>query len=171
ATQRNMGPSANTTQAMNMVWDRELRNVIMSEQIEKVGLTVEKAQIDNALKTQLANNATFLNEAGQVDDGKVQEYIASIKASSQEMYNQWLQFEDDIAKGVLQTTYYNMIKGGLRSTIAEGEQEYHFQNDNLNFQYILVPYTTIADEEVKVTDEEIKKYVAAHPNDFQVEAQ
>ena len=171
ATQRNMGPSANTTQAMNMVWDRELRNVIMSEQIEKVGLRVEKAQIDNALKTQLANNATFLNEAGQVDEGKVQEYIASIKASSPEMYNQWLQFENDIAKGVLQTTYYNMIKGGLRSTIAEGEQEYHFQNDNLNFQYILVPYTTIADEEVKVTDEEIKKYVAAHPNDFQVEAQ
>ncbi len=171
ATQRNMGQNSNATQAMNMVWDRELRRVIMDEQIEKAGITVEKAQIDNALKTSLANNPTFLNEAGQVDDGKIQEYIASIKASSPEAYKQWLNFEEQTASGVLQTTYYNMIKGGLRTTIAEGEQEYHFQNDNINFTYALIPYSKIADEDVKVTDEEIKKYVAAHPNDFQVEAQ
>ncbi len=171
ATQRNMGPNSNATQAMNMVWDRELRRVIMEEQIEKAGITVEKAQIDNALRTTLANNPTFLNEAGQVDDGKIQEYIASIKASSPEMYKQWLTFEEQTANGVLQTTYYNMIKGGLRTTIAEGEQEYHFQNDNINFNFVLMPYGKIADEDVKVTDDEIKKYVAAHPNDFQVEAQ
>ena len=171
ATQRNMGPNANATQAMNMVWDRELRRVIMEEQIEKAGLTVEKAQIDNALKTSLSNNPTFLNEAGQVDEGKIQEYIASIKASSPEMYNQWLKFEENTANGVLQTTYYNMIKGGLRATIAEGEQEYHFQNDNLNFSYVMVPYSKIPDTEITVTDEEIKKYVAAHPKDYEVEAQ
>ncbi len=171
ATQRNMGANSNTSQAMNMVWDRELRRVIMDEQIEKSGLTVEKAQIDNALKTSLANNPTFLNDAGQVDNGKIQEYIASIKASSPEMYKQWLTFEKNTATGVLQTTYYNMIKGGLRSTIAEGEQEYHFQNDNLNFQYVFIPYTKISDEEIKISDDEIKKYVSAHPNDFKVEAQ
>ncbi len=171
ATQRSMGPNGNTTQAMNMVWDRELRSVIMDEQIENAGLTVEKAQIDNALKTSLANNQTFLNDAGQVDEGKIQEYIASIKASSPEMYKQWLKFEQNTADGVLQTTYYNMIKGGLRSTIAEGEQEYHFQNDNLNFQYLQIPYSKIADEDVKVSDDEIKKYVSAHPNDYQVDAQ
>ena len=82
ATQRNMGPNSNTSQAVNMVWDRELRRVILEEQYEKAGLSVEKAQLDDALKTSLANNPTFLNEAGQVDDGKIQEYIASIKASS-----------------------------------------------------------------------------------------
>lgn len=171
ATQRNMGPNSNTTQAMNMVWDRELRRVIMAEQIEKAGLTVEKAQIDNALKTSLANNPTFLNEAGQVDEGKIQEYIASVKASSPEMYNQWLKFEESTANGVLQNTYYNMIKGGLRSTIAEGEQEYHFQNDRLTFDYVMIPYSKIPDTEVTVSDDEIKKYVAAHPNDYEVEAQ
>ncbi|WP_026450378.1 peptidylprolyl isomerase [Aequorivita capsosiphonis] len=170
-TQRNMGPNGNASQAMNSVWDRELRRVIMEEQIEKAGLTVEKAQIDNALKSALANNPTFLNEAGQVDDGKIQEYIASIQASSPEMYRQWLTFEENISDNVLQSTYNNMIKGGLRTTIAEGEQEYHFQNDNLNFQYVVMPYSKIADEDIKVSDDEIKKYVSAHPNDYQVDAQ
>lgn len=171
ATQRNMGPNGNASQAMNVVWDKELRRVIMDEQIDNAGLSVEKAQLDNALKSALANNPTFLNESGQVDDGKVQEYIASIQASSPEMYKQWLTFEESIADNVLQTTYNNMVKGGLRTTIAEGEQEYHFQNDNLNFQYVMVPYSKIADEDIKVSDDEIKKYVAAHPKDYQVDAQ
>ncbi len=169
ATQRNMGPNANSDQAMNMVWDRELRRVIMEEQIEKTGLTAEKAQIDNALRSSLANNPSFLNEAGQVDDGKIQEYIASIKTSSPQMYQQWLTFEQNTANSVLQNTYLNMIKGGLRSTIAEGEQEYRFQNDNINFDYVYIPYTKIDDKEITISDDEIKKYVSGHPNDYQVE--
>lgn len=170
-TQRNMGPNSNATQAVNMVWERELRRVILDEQYEKAGLSVEKAQLDDALKASLANNQTFLNEAGQVDEGKIQEYIASIKASSPAMYKQWLDFEKNTEDGVLQRTYYNLIKGGLRTTVAEGEQEYHFQNDNLNINYALVPYSKIADEDIKITDDEIKKYVAAHPKDYEVEAQ
>ncbi len=171
ATQRSMGANANTSQAVNMVWDRELRRVILDEQFEKAGLSVEKAQLDNALKSSLANNPTFLNEAGLVDDGKIQEYIASIKASSPEMYKQWLTFEENIASGVLQSTYYNMIKGALRTTIAEGEQEYHFQNDKINVSYAMIPYSKIADADITVSDDEISKYVAAHPSEYEVEAQ
>ncbi|MAP80019.1 MAG: peptidylprolyl isomerase [Aequorivita sp.] len=171
ATQRNLGPNANASQAVNMVWERELRRVILEEQYEQAGLSVEKAQLDNALKSALANNPTFLNEAGEVDEGKIQEYIASIKTSSPAMYNQWLDFEQNVATGILQRTYYNLIKGGLRTTVAEGEQEYHFQNDNININYVMVPYSTVDDADVTVTDAEIKKYIADNPKDYEVEAQ
>lgn len=167
--QRNYGPNATTTQVMNLIWDQELRRVILEEQIEKAGISAEKTHLDNALRSSLANNPTFLNEAGQVDNGKIQEYIASIKSSSPQMFQQWVKYEKGIEEGVMQSTYFNMVKGGLRSTIAEGEQEYHFQNDKINFSYVLVPYSSI-EEEIAVTDSEIEKYVAAHKADFQTEA-
>lgn len=170
AMQRNMGPSGSTAQAMSSIWDRELRRVIFDEQIEKVGITVEKAQLDHALKDALANNPTFLNEAGQVDDGKIQEYIASIKASSPQMYQQWIKFEESASQDILLNTYYNLIRGGLRSTVAEGEQDYHFQNDKISINYALVPYSKFEDSDFKISDEEIKKYVSAHSNDFQTDA-
>ena len=167
--QRNYGANATTNQVMNMVWEQELRRVILEEQFEKSGISVEKAQLDNALKSSLANNSTFLNEAGQVDDGRIQEYIASIKSSSPQMYQQWIKFEQDIAEGVMQSMYFNLVKGGLRSTMTEGEQEYHFQNDNININYVLIPYSSI-EEEITVTDSEINKYVSAHKDQFQTEA-
>src|SRR5690606_40170705 len=37
ATQRSMGPNGNSTQAMNIVWERELRSILVGEQIEKTG--------------------------------------------------------------------------------------------------------------------------------------
>lgn len=169
-TQRNYGPNATTNQVMNMVWEQELRRVILQEQIEKAGISVEKAQLDNALKSTLANNPTFLNDAGQVDDGKIQEYIASIKSSSPQMYQQWIKFEEGTAENIMQNTYFNLVKGGLRSTVAEGEQEYHFQNDNINFQYVEVPYSSIEDKDITVSDSEIEKYVAAHKNEYQTDA-
>lgn len=169
--QRNMGPNANTSQAMNIVWERELRRILMEDQIEKVGITAEKAQLDNMLRNTLAGNPTFLNEAGQVDDGKIQEYIASIRSSSPDMYQQWLMFEQNMESSILENTYQNMIKGGLSNTLLEGQQEYHFENDKVNFNYLFFPYTSIADEDIKISDDEIKKYISARPKEYEVEAQ
>ena len=67
-TQKSMGPNASTSQAVNLVWDRELRRVLMEEQYEKLGLRVESEQINNALSVYLANDPTFQDENGQFSE-------------------------------------------------------------------------------------------------------
>jgi len=168
-TQRSLGPSTATTQAMNIVWERELRRVLLNEQYEALGLTIEKAQLSDALSTNLANNPTFQNDAGQFDEGKLQEYIANLKATSLEAYQQWLDFEKITENGILEKNYFNLVKGGFITTLAEGKQEYHFQNDKINIEYVHLPYSKIADEDVPVSSEEIGKYIKDHPKDFEVE--
>ena len=168
-TQRTLGPSGTTGQAMSRVWDNELHAILLSQEFEKLGLSAEKEQINNALRINLATNETFLNDAGLFDEGKLQEYIASIKASNPTAYQQWLDFEKRTEEGILQASYYTMIKGGLRSTDAEGELEYRFENDKVNLQFVQVPYSKIADEDVTVSDEEIRSYVKSHAEEFEVD--
>lgn len=168
-TQRTLGPSGTTGQAMSRVWDNELRAILLSQEFEKLGLSAEKEQINNALRINLATNETFLNDAGLFDEGKLQEYIASIKASNPTAYQQWLDFEKRTEEGILQASYYTMIKGGLRSTDAEGELEYRFENDKVNLQFVQVPYSKIADEDVTISDEEIRSYVKSHAEEFEVD--
>ncbi len=76
-TQRSLGSNSETNRAMDLVWQRELRRVILEEQFESLGLGVESTQINNALSINLAQNPAFQNDQGLFDDGIMQEYIAS----------------------------------------------------------------------------------------------
>ena len=49
---------------MNRVWDQEVRQAIMETQFEELGISVEKDQMRDLLKTALATSPEFLNEAG-----------------------------------------------------------------------------------------------------------
>ncbi|MFK5982004.1 MAG: peptidylprolyl isomerase [Flavobacteriaceae bacterium] len=173
--QRNLGGNVATNQAMNVVWQQELRRVLLEEQYEALGLTAEKAQINDAISNALANNTTFQNELGLFSEAKMQEYIASIKATADagnpSAYLAWLDFEESIINSVLETNYFNLVKGGLITTLSEGEQDYHFQNDNINIEFVQVPYAKIADEDITVSDAEIEAYVRTHSKDYEVEPQ
>jgi peptidyl-prolyl cis-trans isomerase D len=175
AVQRSMGPNSPTNQAMNIVWDRELRRVVLEEQYESLGLTAEKAQISNSLKASLATNPAFQNEIGEFSELKMQEYIASVKAAAEtgntQAYSAWLDYENSTVNTVLENNYFNLIKGGLITTLAEGKQEYHFQNDNIDIEFLQIPFTKIADEDVTITDKEIETYVRAHSKDYEVDTQ
>lgn len=166
-TQRNLGENGTTAQAMNMVWDRELRNVLQQQQYDALGLTAQKEQLEEALRMGLASNPTFQDADGIYSALKVQEYIANVKATNPTAYQQWLDYENNLKSGALQTTYYNMIKAGMRSTLSEGEQEYRYQNDKINMQYVYVPYTSIPDADVSVTDSEIEAYIRNNAADYE----
>ena len=166
-TQRNLGENGTTAQAMNMVWDRELRNVLQQQQYDALGLTAQKEQLDLSLRMGLASNPTFQDADGVFSALKVQEYIANVKATNPTAYQQWLDYENNLKSGALQTTYYNMIKAGMRSTLSEGEQEYRYQNDKINMQYVYVPYTSIPDTDVSVTDSEIEAYIRNNAADYE----
>lgn len=174
--QRNLGGRGTTTQAMNTVWNQELRRVLLEQQYESLGLTVESEQVRSSLRKVLANNPTFQDETGIFSEAKLQEYIANIKGTENnggitQAYRQWLDFEKTTENSILEQNYFNLIKGGLITTIAEGEQEYRFQTDKVDIQYVHVPYSKIADEDVEVSDAEITSYVKAHAKDFEVDPQ
>src|SRR5690606_12858513 len=80
--QRQMGPSSSSTQTMNRVWDQELRKILVEEQIEKLGLSVEKDQMRELLKNSFASFPEFMNEAGTFDENKLNSFIANLKAIS-----------------------------------------------------------------------------------------
>ena len=166
-TQRNLGENGTTAQAMNMVWDRELRNVLQQQQYDALGLTAQKQQLEESLRMGLASNPTFQDADGVFSALKVQEYIANVKATNPTAYQQWLDYENNLKSGALQTTYYNMIKAGMRSTLSEGEQEYHYQNDKINMQYVYVPFTSIPDTDVSVTDSEIEACIKKNAADYE----
>jgi peptidyl-prolyl cis-trans isomerase D len=168
--QQRMGPQATSSQVMNSVFEAFVREAVMSTQFEKLGLSVESDQMRELLKTNLANSPEFQNEAGLFDNAKLTEYIANIKETSKEQYAQWVAYEQSVASSGLQNNYFAMVKAATTATLQEGELEHKLENDMVDVSYVTVPYSSIADDKVKVTDEEIKSYISKNEKQFKVKA-
>jgi peptidylprolyl isomerase/peptidyl-prolyl cis-trans isomerase D len=168
AYQRQLGPNASSTQAINTVWEQELRNILLRQQYDELGLMVGQDALDDAYSTFLAGNPTFQDETGSFNLGLIDQYVASIQGNP-EALEQWQQYVETTKNSVLQNTYLNMVRSGMIATLSDGEQAYRRENDKINIEYVQVPYTKIADEDVEVTEAEIEAYVRDHADEFEVE--
>ncbi|MCX7546881.1 SurA N-terminal domain-containing protein [Xanthomarina sp. F1114] len=168
--QRQLGPNGTSTQAMNRVWDQEVRQAVLETQFEELGLDVQKDQMRDLLRTNLANSPEFQNEVGLFDENKLNEYIANLKETSAVAYKQWVDYENSIGVSALQQDYFNMVKAGMTGTLAEGKLEHTLQSETVDIKYVQVPYTSISDSTVPVSKSEISSYIKKHKKQYEVEA-
>ena len=157
------------TQAMNSVWEQEVRSIIVEEQIEKIGLGIGNEQLINVIKANpyFAQNPQFLNEAGTFDENKLKEFIKSMQNDpNQDRLVQWNEFEDQVEKSAVEQLYYNMLKGGIYTTQAEGKFKHVLDTKKVDFDYVTVAFSTVNDDEVKVSDDEIMAYMKKNPKKY-----
>lgn len=166
--QRSLGPNSNISNAMTVVWNRELRNVLIGQQVEELGISVSQDQLNETLSQALANNPTFQDENGFFSEALMIDYVQSLQPGSL-AEKQWNDYIDDTRRGILAANYLNMVRGGLVTTVAESEQQYRYENDKINIEYIHIPYDKIADEDVPVSESEIEAYVRANPDQYEVD--
>ena len=157
------------TQALNSVWEQEVRKALLSEQYDKIGLLLGKEQLMSVIKSdpQLSQSPQFLNAAGKFDDKKFAEYINSLQsAPDQTQWNQWKAYEIQIEDFAKEQMYNTLIKSSVYTTKAEGKLKYERDNNKVDFDYVALAFSTVSDDQVKVTDEEIIAYMKKNPKKF-----
>lgn len=177
--QSQLGPNSTSTQAMNRVYDQEVRKAIMASQFENLGLSVEQDQMKDLLKQSFSSYPELQNEAGIFDENKLTEFVNNLKALNgqsaplgtfQINYQQWVSTENNIALGAQERAYYAMVKAGVNATLGEAEVDYMLENATRDLNYVQVPFTSIADSLVEVSKSDITKYISAHKDKYEVEA-
>ncbi|GGK21037.1 peptidylprolyl isomerase [Yeosuana aromativorans] len=168
--QKQAGPSATNTQVMNRVWDQEVRKAVMETQFEALGISVEKDQMKDLLKTALATTPQFQNEAGLFDENKLNEYIINLKETSPERYQDWINYEESLADNALQQEYFNLVKAGLTGTLEEGKLEHRLESSKVDVKFVQVSYASIPDSTVAVSKSDIKSYIEKHKKQYHVDA-
>ena len=163
------GQGTSTTQAMNSAWEQEVRKIILTEEFDKLGLKIGNEQLINIIKQNpsLAQNPQFLNAAGQFDENKFKESLKGIKnAPDQTQWLQWKEFEKNIEKYAVEQMYNTMIKSAVYTTKAEGKFQYALENDKVDFDYVTVAFSTVNDDQVKVSDSEIIDFMKKSPKKY-----
>ncbi|WP_159517658.1 peptidylprolyl isomerase [Sunxiuqinia indica] len=161
-------------QVREQAWQNLVREIVMSEVYEDLGLTVTSDELFDMV--QGANlhpiiQQLFRNpQTGQVDKTAVLQFLKSLETNAtaqQRAY--WLYIEDQIKEERIQTKYNNLVAKGLNATTVEAKNSLEAKNQSVNAQYIRLPFSYLPDSAVSVTESELKDYYNKHKDDYKQE--
>ena len=158
-----------TLQSVNLVWNQALRNTIFEQEFQKLGIDAGKDQLEQIISSDdvVVNNPTFQNDAGFFDFGIFTDYISQMRIQNPAAYENWKSQEKSIIGVAKQRIYLDLIKSSGGITKAEAKAWYHFENDNINVEYVQIPFDIIPDSLVNVKDSEIKQYIKEHKANYE----
>ncbi|MDG4714819.1 SurA N-terminal domain-containing protein [Winogradskyella marincola] len=177
------GGRISSSQAMNAIYNQEVSNIVLDEEFEALGLSVEKDEMRDLLKNSFQSNPEFQDENGNFDVNRLNAFISNLKDISPDSapltsagqtvninYDIWTNNEQSIASGSLKQTYYNLVKAGVNTTIAEAKDEYLAEAKNVNIRFVQIPYASISDSLVEVSKSDVKAYMKDHEQKFKADA-
>ncbi|TMU55576.1 peptidylprolyl isomerase [Flagellimonas algicola] len=167
---RRFGPTFSNTQLVNQVYEQQVRNTILDQQFKDLGIDVESDQIIEFVRTSgYAQIPEFQDENGIFNAEVFRSAVANWSVNDPLRYDAWLQDEARIIQSAKERLYFNLIKGGVGATLAEGEFDYKMANEKVDIQYVRVPYTAIADSTIQVSKNDIQTYINNHQDQFKQE--
>ena len=169
AVERNTGMS--NVQAVNTVWDQVVTEYSFDQLQEELGLEVGRGHVENFIANSpgFRQDSRFQNALGDFDVVAFTDFINDSKRNNPEMYRQWQLQEESIQSSISKQLYTTMIRAGIYYTAFDGIAAHALENDKISISYVKVPYSSIPDSLVTVTDRDIKKYINTHSADFKVE--
>ena len=161
------GQNMTSMQASNQVWNQEVQIALLNAEFEKLGIRVGEKHIVEAFKADpnIGQNQMFLNTAGKFDLNKFKDYFKGAPNGMQMLKDQ----EKNAELRAKYDIYNSLIKGGMYTTQTEGKFKYEAESNKVSFDFVLVPFSSIKDSDVKVTDEEITTYMKTKEKKFKSE--
>ena len=169
-TQRTYGYSS--LQAVNVVWNQYLRTYLFEEEYKTLGIDAGRDQIEQVVSSteSIITDPRFINEAGFFDFGLFTNFIAQMREQNSQGYEQWKNQEATIISSARESIYFDLIKAATAVTEKEAEVQYHLENDNIDLNYVQLPYSSIPDSLVTVSDAEIKSYIKDNASQYERKA-
>jgi peptidyl-prolyl cis-trans isomerase D len=153
---------------------------IVNEQCEKLGIQTtaeEKKEMIYGMNPdpmirqfQIGGQQVFINQqTGQFDPSYVKGFEKEISENGQKVdptgkiREEWEMVKDYVQRMANVNKFNSLFGGSIYYPSYLAKRSVSDQNSRATIKYVKVPYTSIADAEVKVTDDELKSYIEKHP--------
>ena len=164
-------------QGVKNVWNNVVREQVFKDAIEKAGIVIGEKDVWDAIisNSTIQNDKRFQDESGLFDENKLKEYIATLKDNRDtpegaSQWAGWVNYESRLKVQLEQTAYNDLVKSSLVAPLKEGERIYKSENSTSDIESVYIPYSSIKNDEITVSDAEITAYMNSHIEEFTEEA-
>ena len=157
--------------AVDYAWEIGLQDMVLVQELEKLGINVGKEQLEQILSAQpeLVSDPSFQNDLGIFDFKKFTKFISDLKQMNPAAYNSWKMQEQDIISIAKKNIFYNLIASSVTFTDIESDLEYHLENDKVTIDYVKVSFDDIPDSLFNISNSQISNYIRKNKDDFMVD--
>ncbi|HEY3251568.1 MAG TPA: peptidylprolyl isomerase [Ignavibacteria bacterium] len=165
-------PDDNMIQMLkNQIWDQFVSQKLIEQEIKKIGIQVTNQEIINwvynspqTLPDEIKKN--FIDSTGQFNMGFYQQVLAT---KTPEIQQFWANVEQYLKQRLLMQKLESVITGTVRVTEGELLQKYKDDNIVASFNFVFLDASSIPDNQVQISEEELKAYYDKHKEDYKRE--
>ena len=162
-----MGYDANEEVLREYGWDDFVTFTILGEEAEKLGLGVTDEEVKAVLaQPQLPGiprqflMPDFFNEAGEFDYNNVSQIYSFLQQQAPEQFNDfknyWEMIEKMLRQELLGRKYLSLLQACMLSNEPSAKLAFDGRNNEAEVVIAALPYSSINDNEVQVTDADLK---------------
>ena len=160
-------------QIRESLWNEYVENAILDKEMDKLGFEIsdkEKGDILYGANPPQQLRQQFTNpQTGVYDANEAHKAIRGLKKGSPEFNNFWGEFVPALAKQRIREKFVGMIGKSYYVPKWLIEKRNNDNSQIASISYVNVPYASIADSTVKVSDDDIRKFVDEHKEAFKQE--
>ena len=164
-------------QLADFVWNNILREEILGDQCEMLGMRITSEELFYDVTNNPQIRKAFTNpNTGVFDENQFKQYVSQIRDNkdndleARELWNQWIGFEKGVKEQSLTFKYNTAIEKAMYMPKAIAQQEYYAGTQTYQVKFIQMPYASIPDSTIEVTDADLLAFYKAHKEDFKQEA-
>lgn len=160
-------------------WNEMVEGIIFGKVYDKLGINVTLDEMKELVSgenvaPEIAGAQIFRNpQTGQFDPAMVTGYLQNLNNPNPQQgvdldaaKREWANFEKQMKENRFRSKYSSLITKGLYVPTWMGEMNYNEQARNVDFKYVSVSYTDVNDNDIKISDDDLKKYLDEHPGKF-----
>ncbi|MBL0199270.1 MAG: peptidylprolyl isomerase [Chitinophagaceae bacterium] len=164
-------------QIRDQVWNQIVAEKVFYAEAAKLGIEFTSKELDKVLKSDDPSNPLMQDRSmidpatGKMDQAKLTQALTNIKKAKGE---QWEMINAQIVEpqklASVSTKYFALLNASAYYPAWMEEKDAKESKTFATISFVQIPYQTISDSTIKVTDDEIKKYVESHKGLFKQEA-
>ena len=155
-------------QVKDQVWNTFVNNKIIEKEAEKLGLTVTDAEMQNMLRegtNPMLMQTPFVNQqTGRFDATQLSKFLNDYKNNQnpqvaeqyKAIYDYWRFIEKTLRLQTLAQKYQALLSNCLLSNPVSAKAAYNAQHQEATILLASMPYSSIKDDEVQVSDADLK---------------
>ncbi|MEQ9402162.1 MAG: SurA N-terminal domain-containing protein [Cyclobacteriaceae bacterium] len=157
----------------NQAWNALIMESAYQSQFDELGLVLTTAeQVDMVQGNNISPEIQqFFRDpqTGEFSRDNVTNFLASVSQAPPQQQASWISFENSLTPSRLVSKYQNLMVKSNYVTKYEAKEEYTAQNATATIEYVYVPYLTVNDSSVTVSDSELQAYLSDHSEEFERE--